>query len=554
LDAGSRDRAHILRARPAPGNAIAAAASARRELVAFVRRAIARANADVPMLSTRGGRHDGIETFNGLAQGGVIGNGPFATDIPARLDRQRWSRFHTLLIAALGTSWIIDGLEVTLVGSLASVLMLPTGLGLNEAQVGITAGVYVAGAVIGAILFGGWADRYGRRKLFFITLAVYAGATIASGFARDFLTFAALRFITGAGIGGEYAAINSAIQEFMPARLRGRVDLAVNGSFWVGAAAGAAGAVVVLDSGWFAPEWGWRVAFILGGVLGFAILALRRFVPESPRWLLLHRRQQEASVIVAGIEARGRPAPDSPAVQRIVLDPQRHVGWFQLVGLLVRRYPRRVVLGLCLMAAQAFLYNAIFFTYALVLTRYYGVNEARVGLFLLPFAAGNFLGPLVLGPLFDRIGRRPMITATYALTGVLIIATGLMFLADALTAVGQTIAWSGVFFFASAAASSAYLTVGECFPLEVRASAIAWFYAIGTALGGIAGPVVFGHLIATGARIDVFIGYALGGALMLAAAGVAAVYGVRAERCSLESVAAPLALRDSQPHDQRAAS
>ena len=480
-------------------------------------------------------------------------SGPFATDIPARLDRLRWSRFHTLLIAALGTSWIIDGLEVTLVGSLASVLMLPTGLGLNEAQVGVTAGAYVAGAVLGAILFGGLADRYGRRKLFFITLALYASATIASGFAPDFITFAALRFITGAGIGGEYAAINSAIQEFMPSRLRGRIDLAVNGSFWVGAAAGAAGAVVVLDSGWFAPEWGWRVAFILGGVLGFAILALRRFVPESPRWLLLHRRQQEAERIVAAIEMRARPARASPRAEIIVLDPQRHVGWFQLLGLLVQRYPRRVALGLCLMAAQAFLYNALFFTYALVLTRYYGVSESRVGLFLLPFAAGNFLGPLVLGPLFDRIGRRPMITSTYALTGVLIIATGLLFLADALTAVAQTLAWSGVFFFASAAASSAYLTVGECFPLEVRASAIAWFYAIGTALGGIAGPIVFGHLVATGARIDVFTGYALGGALMLGAAGVAAAWAVPAERRPLESVAAPLALRESLA-DQRAAS
>ncbi|HEY6893810.1 MAG TPA: MFS transporter, partial [Rhodanobacteraceae bacterium] len=284
-----------------------------------------------------------------------MGSEPFATDVPARLDRQRWSRFHTLLIAALGTSWIIDGLEVTLVGSLASVLMLPAGLGLTEAQVGITAGGYVAGAVIGAILFGGFADRYGRRKLFFITLTLYASATIASGFAPDFPTFAALRFMTGAGIGGEYAAINSAIQEFMPARLRGRVDLGVNGSFWIGAALGAVGAVIVLDSAWFAPEWGWRVAFILGGALGFAILALRRFVPESPRWLVLHGRRQEAERIVAEIEARARPPLASQPAESILLDPQWNVGWFQLLGLIVRGYPRRVVLGLCLMAAQAFL-------------------------------------------------------------------------------------------------------------------------------------------------------------------------------------------------------
>ena len=464
------------------------------------------------------------------------------TDVPARLDRLRWSRFHTLLIAALGTSWIIDGLEVTLVGSLASVLTLPTGLGLTESEVGATAAAYVGGAVLGAILFGGFADRHGRRRLFFITLGVYAAATIASGFATDFVTFALLRFITGAGIGGEYAAINSAIQEFMPARLRGRVDLAVNGSFWVGAAAGAAGAVVVLDSGWFAPEWGWRVAFFIGGALGFALLALRRFVPESPRWLLLQRRADEAHRIVAAIEDRAG-AQRAPA-DSIVLDPQPAVGWFGVPVLLARRYPRRVGLSLSLMTAQAFLYNAIFFTYALVLTRHYGVDASRVGLFLLPFAAGNFLGPLLLGPLFDHIGRRPMIVGTYALTGVLIVATGVLFVLDRMTPFGQTLAWSIVFFFASAAASSAYLTVGECFPLEVRASAIAWFYAIGTALGGIAGPLVFGHLIATGARMDVFIGYAVGGALMLAAAAVAAVWGVPAERRSLESVAAPLALRD----------
>lgn len=470
--------------------------------------------------------------------------GPFRTDIPARLDRLRWSRFHTLLIAALGTSWIIDGLEVTLVGALASVLTLPAALGLTSAQVGEAAGAYVAGAVIGAILFGGLADRYGRRRLFFATLGLYAAATVASGFAPDFFVFAMLRFLTGAGIGGEYAAINSAIQEFMPARLRGRVDLAVNGSFWVGAAAGAAGAVVLLDSGVFSPAWGWRVAFIVGGALALAILPLRRFVPESPRWLLVRRRCDEAEHIVAGIEAQSGARRGAETRETIVLDPGGHVGWFALFGVLLRRYPRRVVLGLSLMSAQAFLYNAIFFTYALVLTRYYGVPASRVGLFLLPFAAGNFLGPLVLGPLFDHLGRRVMITATYALTGALIVVTGMLFRAEVLDPVTQTLAWSVVFFFASAAASSAYLTVGENFPLEVRASAIAWFYALGTGLGGIAGPVVFGHLIASGARGDVFVGYALGGGLMLAAALVAAFLTVDAERRSLESVAAPLALRD----------
>ena len=467
--------------------------------------------------------------------------GPFPTDVPARLDRLRWSSFHTSLIAALGTSWIIDGLEVTLVGSLAGVLMLPAGLGLTASEVGEAAGAYVAGAVIGAVLFGGFADRYGRRKLFFITLGVYAAATIASGLASNYSVFVAMRFLTGAGIGGEYAAINSVIQEFMPARLRGRVDLAVNGSFWIGAAAGSIAAVLFLDAGLFAPERGWRFAFIVGGVLALGILPLRRFVPESPRWLLLQRRHREAECIVVAIESKARRVPHGEPAPTIVLDPRGHVRWIDLLGVLVRRYPRRVVLGLSLMGAQAFLYNAIFFTYALVLTRYYEVAEGRVGLFLLPFAAGNFLGPLLLGPLFDQIGRRFMITVTFALSGTLIIVTGLLFKADLLTPQTQTLAWSFVFFFASAAASSAYLTVGECFPLEVRASAIALFYAIGTALGGIAGPIVFGHLIASGERGEVFVGYALGGGLMLAAAVVALFFAVDAERHSLEAVAAPLA-------------
>lgn len=477
-----------------------------------------------------------------------MSGGAFQTDLPGRLDRLGWSRFHTLLIAALGTSWIVDGLEVTLVGSLASALTLPAALGLTPGQVGDAAGIYVAGAVLGAIVFGGLADRYGRRRLFFITLALYASATVGSGFAPDYPVFAALRFLTGAGIGGEYAAINSAIQEFMPARLRGRVDLAVNGSFWIGAALGAAGAVLVLDPALFSAAWGWRIAFVIGGALALAILILRRFVPESPRWLLLHRRASEAAEIVSRIEAQANPTPRSGPVRTITLDPKGKAGWFALFGVLIRRYPRRTVLGLSLMTAQAFLYNAIFFTYALVLTRYYGVNESRVGLFLLPFAAANFLGPLLLGPLFDHIGRRVMITATYAATGGLILLTGLLFTADVLTPLSQTFAWSVVFFFASTAASSAYLTVGESFPLEVRASAIAWFYALGTGLGGIAGPVIFGHLIASGSRGAVAAGYALGGGLMLAAALVAVFLAVGAERRPLEAVAAPLSLT-SDPED-----
>ncbi|MGH8496761.1 MAG: MFS transporter [Gammaproteobacteria bacterium] len=466
--------------------------------------------------------------------------GEFRTDIPARLDRLRWSRFHTLLVLALGTGWVIDGLEVTLVGSLAAVLTLPTTLNLTASQVGETAAAYVVGAVLGALAFGALADRYGRRKLFFITLGVYAVATMASGLVSSYWPFLLTRFLTGAGIGGEYAAINSAIQEFMPARVRGRIDLAVNGSFWVGAAIGALGATVVLDTALVPEAWGWRAAFIIGGGLAVVVMIMRRFIPESPRWLMVNGHPEEAEAIVARIERQARTRDDTPTMPPLTLIRQPPAGWWTMFAILARRYPRRTVLGLTLMTAQAFLYNAIFFTYALILTRYYGVSGQSVGLFLLPFAAGNVLGPLLLGPLFDLWGRRTMITSTYGITGVLILMTGLMFLNDALDATTQTIAWSVVFFFASAAASSAYLTVSEIFPLEVRARAIAWFYAVATALGGISGPLIFGRLIESGARIEVFWGYALGGSLMLIGAVVAWRLAVAAERRPLEAVAAPL--------------
>ena len=346
------------------------------------------------------------ETKTAARAGWTLTAGPFRTDIPARLDRLRWSRFHTLLIAALGTSWIIDGLEVTLVGSLAGVLTLANTLGLTSAQVGEAAGVYVAGAVTGAIVFGGLADRYGRRKLLFATLGLRAVATVASGSAPEFFAFAALRFLTGAGIGGEYAAINSAIQELMPARLRGRVDLAVNGSFWVGAAAGAAGAVVLLDSGLVSPAWGWRVAFIIGGALALGILPLRRFVPESPRWLLIRCRRDEAHDIVAGIEAHAA-GHSREGVGTIMLDPAVRLGWFALFGVLLRGYPRRVVLALSLMSAQAFLYNAIFFTYAFVLTRYYAVPEARSDYSCCRSPRATFSDRCCLGPCSTASGGAP---------------------------------------------------------------------------------------------------------------------------------------------------
>ncbi|HJT99228.1 MAG TPA: MFS transporter, partial [Rhodanobacteraceae bacterium] len=384
-------------------------------------------------------------------------------------------------------------------------------------------------------------DRLGRKRLFTVTLGVYLAATAASALSPDFATFAVMRFLTGAGIGGEYTAINSAIQELIPARYRGRTDLAINGSFWIGAALGALGAVVLLDPGLLPPDVGWRAAFGIGALLGLPILYLRRFVPESPRWLMLHGRIDEAERVLASIECHARHVETAGAPARIRLRArERSADLVDLARSLFRLYPRRAVLGVVLMAAQAFFYNAIFFTYALVLGRFFGIAADRVGLYILPFAAGNVLGPLVLGHWFDTIGRRPMIAATYALSGILLLASAILFVEGAFTATTMTIAWSIVFFFASAAASSAYLTVSESFPLEVRALAIAVFYALGTGLGGVAAPWLFGALIGTGDPVAIAGGYAFGAALMLVAAVVELRLGVAAERRSLEDVAAPL--------------
>ena len=468
----------------------------------------------------------------------------FTTDVPARLDRLPWARFHWLVITALGITWILDGLEVTLVGSLASAITDSPRLQIDSAQFGLTASAYLAGAVSGALFFGWLTDRLGRKKLFTITVLIYLVATIASGCAWNFWSFALFRFLTGAGIGGEYAAVNATIQELIPARKRGFTDLCINGSFWLGAALGAVGANFALDPNIINPEWGWRLAFVIGGVIGIVVLLLRRWIPESPRWLMTHGEPEEASRVVSEIEQRvehetGAPLPPVPSKK---LRLRRHKGdWFLAsLRVLVREYQRRTVLGVVLMASQAFCYNAVLFTYALVLTRFYGVPGNHVGWYMLPFALGNFLGPLSLGRLFDTWGRRRMITATYALSGTLLALSGWAFAAGWLDAVEQTFAWSAIFFFASAAASSAYLTVGETFPLEVRAVAISIFYAFGTAVGGIAGPAVFGALIQTGSRSELLLGYLLGGALMVAAAAVAFWLGVDAERRSLEEVAPPL--------------
>jgi len=468
-----------------------------------------------------------------------------ASTVAARLDRLPWSRFHTLVVVALGVTWILDGLEVTLVGSLAGALKESPTLRFTNAEVGLASSAYLAGAVLGAAFFGWLTDRCGRKRLFFITLAIYLVATAATAASWDIASFATFRFFTGAGIGGEYAAINSTIQELVPARVRGHTDLAINGSFWLGAAAGAAGSVLLLDPQHVGPDLGWRLAFLSGSVISLVIIFMRLWIPESPRWLVAHGRGEEAEAIVAGIERRVG-VPQQPPGPAQAIRPQRFTPLSEVFETLFKTHGRRTLVGLALMAAQAFFYNAIFFTYALVLTDFYGVPADQVGWYLLPFAAGNFLGPLLLGRLFDTLGRRVMISLTYGLSGVLLAAAGWLFSIEALSATGQTVAWMVVFFVASAAASSAYLTVSECFPLEIRALTIAFFYAIGTALGGVAAPWLFGLLIDTGSRPGVFAGYLIGAAAMIAAAAAQARYGVDAEGKSLEAVARPLSWVDHE--------
>lgn len=463
------------------------------------------------------------------------------TTIPARLDCLPWSRFHTLVVVALGITWILDGLEVTLAGAVSGALKASPALRLTDAQIGLAGSAYVAGAVLGALVFGRLADRLGRKRLFTVTLLVYLVATGATALSNSFGTFLLCRFFTGAGIGGEYAAINSAIQELIPARYRGHTDLVINGSFWVGAAMGALGAVVLLRPGLLPEDWGWRVCFGLGAVLGLSILWLRRWIPESPRWLMTHGRLPEAHRIVEDIERRARRPIDPPGLPALTLRARGDdFGFVALARTLFHRYPRRAVLALVLMTSQAFFYNAIFFTYALVLGTWFGVAPDRIGLYLLPFAAGNFLGPLLLGRAFDTWGRRQMIALTYVMSGALLAVTAWLFAQGWLSAVGQTVAWSVVFFFASAAASSAYLTAGESFPLEVRALSIALFYTLGTATGGIAGPWLFGVLIGTGERLSISIGYAVAAAMMVVAGLAEWRWGLAAERRGLEDVARPL--------------
>ena len=469
------------------------------------------------------------------------------TDVPARLDRLPWSRFHTLVVVALGITWVLDGLEVTLAGAISPALKHSDSLNFTNTDVGLVGSAYLVGAVGGSLFFGWLTDRLGRKRLFFITLALYLVATAATALSWSVASFALFRFLTGAGIGGEYTAINSTIQELVPARYRGWTDLVINGSFWIGAALGALGSIVLLDPSVISPDLGWRLAFLIGAALASVIFVMRVWIPESPRWLMTHGRVSEAEAIVARIEGELRAhghRVDDKGFARIRLATRRFTPLAEVARTLFQAQRRRTLVGLSLMAAQAFFYNAIFFTYALVLTDFYGIRAEHVGWYILPFAAGNFLGPVILGRLFDSVGRRPMIAATYGLSGVLLAVSGYLFAAGLLSATGQTIAWMAIFFVASAAASSAYLTVSETFPLEVRALAIAFFYAVGTGIGGVAGPWLFGFLIDTGSRWSLFGGYLFGAALMIAAALVAARYAVAAERKPLESVCRPLSAKD----------
>ena len=447
-------------------------------------------------------------------------------------------------MTALGIAWVLDGLEVTLVGSLGVVLQRPDTLSLSASEIGASGSLYICGAVLGALFFGRLTDRLGRKRLFLTTLAVYMMATLATALATDYLWFAVCRCATGFGIGGEYAAINSAIDELIPARLRGRVNLSINGSFWLGAALGAALSLVLLDPRVLGAALGWRVCFLLGAAFAAVILLVRRHVPESPRWLLSHGRAKEAETIVGQIEAQieARAGMLAPATRATQYAAGPGVALSEIARVLFVEYRQRSLVALALMVAQAFFYNAIFFTYALVLSRFYGVAGERVALYIFPFALGNVLGPMLLGPLFDSIGRRRMIGATYILSGAGLALTGWAFVAGALDARSLTLCWSAVFFLASAAASSAYLTVSEIFPLEMRALAIAVFYAIGTGIGGVVAPVLLGVLIQTGSRSSVAQGWGLGAALMVGAGVLALALGVDAERKALEDIARPMGL------------
>jgi MFS family permease len=473
------------------------------------------------------------------------------TDVPARLDRLPWSRFHSRVVLGLGAVWVLDGLEVTIVGSVAARLTEKgSGLNIGAGGIGLAAAIYVAGACLGALFFGQLTDRFGRKRLFMLTLAVYILATVATAFSFAPWYFYLARFVTGAGIGGEYSAINSAIDELIPARVRGRVDLMINGSYWLGAGIGSVAALLFLNTDLFAKDLGWRLAFGCGAVLGLSILLVRRNVPESPRWLFIHGRQEEAEKIVESIERAIQEETGerlSEPEYTVTIHPRERIPFREIARVAFSKYPRRAVLCLALFLGQAFLYNAITFDLGTILSTYFGVASGTVPLFIVAFAAGNFLGPMTLGRLFDTVGRKIMVTLTYAGSAIVAAVLAVLLLGNSLNEWSFIALVCATFFLASAGASAAYLTVSEIFPMETRALAIAFFYAVGTAAGGIAGPLLFGRFIDSGHRSQLAIGFFIGAGAMALGGLAELLWGVPAEQKALESIAEPLTAAGSEP-------
>jgi MFS family permease len=484
-----------------------------------------------------------------------VQTGTITTQVPARLDRLPWARFHWRVVVGLGGVWILDGLEVTMVGNVSSRLTEKgSGIELDPAQIGVAAAIYIAGACLGALFFGHLTDRFGRRNLFILTLAVYLIATVATAFAFAPWYFFITRFFTGSGIGGEYAAINSAIDELIPARVRGRVDLVINGTYWLGSAAGAAGALVLLDTSNFPANVGWRLAFGIGAIFGIFVLLVRRNVPESPRWLFIHGREQEAEHVVAAIEKEieqdtGEPLPE-PRGRPLKVRQRQTISFREIARVAFKLYPRRAVLGLALFIGQAFLYNGVTFNLGTLLSGFYSVPSGKVPLFYILWALSNFVGPLALGPLFDTIGRKPMITFAYVGSAAVAVVLAVLFVTQTGGVWTFIIVLALAFFLASAGASAAYLTVSEIFPMETRALAIAFFYAVGTAIGGITGPLLFGQLINSGERGLVVWSFLIGAAVMAASGFVELWLGVAAEQRPLEELALPLTVADAEREEK----
>ncbi|MFJ4075180.1 putative MFS family arabinose efflux permease [Curtobacterium sp. PhB142] len=479
-------------------------------------------------------------------------NGAIKSLVPARMDRLPWTRFHWSVVVGLGVSWILDGLEIQIVSNAG----FQADLNLSTQQVTSLGTIYLVGQVVGALVFGRMSDRLGRRKLFILTLAIYLIGSGVAGLAQDFWFLAAFRFVAGLGIGGEYAAINSAIDELIPAKYRGHVDIAINGTYWGGAALGAFANIYLLDTANFSESIGWRIGFFLGPVLGIAIIFLRRHIPESPRWLMTHGREEEAEATVTQIEeavekSTGKRLPDVDESKAMTVTPTDRVGFLTIARVLLKQYPTRTLVGASMMITQAFLYNAIFFTYALVLTNFFGLKTAQTSIYFFPFAIGNLLGPIILGRFFDTWGRRQMIFLTYLVSGLVLATSAFLFRADAISATVQVAFWCVSFFFASAGASSAYLTVSEIFPLELRSQAISYFFALAQVFGAVA-PLIYGAFIGDGSsREPLFWGYLLGSAVMIGGGVIALVFGVDAARKGLEDVTQPLSVLTGDAEQQR---